>query len=255
MLWNFYHEIQEGDVVLARQGTKRLAAIGKVKSQAYYDKNKNSSLASINPEYDHCNFIDVEWDDNPRDKKYDGQVVFGIQTVYEIDVAEYKALISDTLTDIETLEEEIENLPQFFLEKYLQQFIIDNFDNIFDKKLVLLKDEKGDVVGKEYRTDVGRIDILAIEPATNSFVIIELKKGRESDKVVGQILRYMGWVSEELCKNDQTVRGIIICQESDDKLYYATKAAQNITLKHYHIDFRLFDAPFDTKNTAPRERE
>ena len=40
-------------------------------------------------------------------------------------------------------------------------------------------------------TEVGTIDILADEPDTNSLVVIELKKGRESDKVVGQTLRYI----------------------------------------------------------------
>ena len=248
MLWNFYHEIKEGDIVLARQGTKRLAAVGEVKSKAYYDENKGSGIASNNPEYDHRNFLDVEWYDNPRNKKYNGRVAFGIQTIYEIDETEYEALVSDTITDVEELEEGIENRPQFFLEKYLEQFIIDNFDNIFDKEIILLKDNQDNIVGRQYRTDVGIIDILAREPDTNSFVVIELKKGRESDKVIGQILRYMGWVGEELCQSDQTVKGIIICQESDDKLYYATKATQNIKLKYYRIDFKLFDAPIGIQN-------
>jgi restriction system protein len=72
--------------------------------------------------------------------------------------------------------------------------------------------------------------------------VIELKKGRESDKVVGQALRYIGWVSEELCKDGQKVRGIIICREPDDRLYYVVKVVPNLELKYYHIDFRLSDS-------------
>ncbi len=41
--------------------------------------------------------------------------------------------------------------------------------------------------------------ILAVEPKTHSFVVIELKKGRPSDQVIGQVLRYMGWVKKNLC--------------------------------------------------------
>lgn len=246
MIWNFYHEIEKGDVILARRGTKQLAAIGLVKGKAYYDKNKSRNLSSGNSEYDHCSFVDVEWYDVPRNKEYDGKVVFGIQTIYEIGEAEYETLVKDAI-NVEELEGEVENPAQFFLEKYLQQFVIDNFDSIFGGDIVLLQDEQGNIIGREYRTDVGRIDILAKEPATNSFVVIELKKGRESDKVVGQILRYMGWVREELCQDGQNVKGMIICQEFDDRLYYATKAVQNIILKHYRIQFELFDVPSNTE--------
>ena len=38
-------------------------------------------------------------------------------------------------------------------------------------------------------TDVGTIDILAQETSSNAFVVAELKKGREFDKVAGQVLR------------------------------------------------------------------
>jgi hypothetical protein len=39
--------------------------------------------------------------------------------------------------------------------------------------------------GQQYATDIGPIDILAIEAKTKAFVVIELKKGRPSDRVIG----------------------------------------------------------------------
>jgi restriction system protein len=42
------------------------------------------------------------------------------------------------------------------------------------------------------------------------YLVIELKKGRSSDVVVGQILRYMGFIKNELAVNGESVRGIII---------------------------------------------
>src|SRR5262245_49249981 len=104
-----------------------------------------------------------------------------------------------------------ENPTEFELEKYLEEFMVSNFDSIFHGQLVLYKNpNEPQVTGQQYLTDVGVIDILATEPATESLVVIELKKGRASDVVVGQILRDMGWVAEKLSNKGQTVKGMII---------------------------------------------
>jgi hypothetical protein len=52
--------------------------------------------------------------------------------------------------------------------------------------------------GRQYPTPIGNIDLLAIDKKNKEFVVIELKKGRSSDAVIGQILRYMGWVKDKL---------------------------------------------------------
>ncbi len=240
MLWNFYHEIARGDIVVARRGTKRIAAVGVVENTAYFDSTKNQDL------FEHCSFIDIHWCDSPRDKGFD-RVAFGIQTLYEIEENEGKALIGGDEEGIsidETIEEgTIKDHKRFILEKYLEEFIVSNFDTIFSGRLVLFRDEQGKMVGRQYRVDVGIIDILATEPATNSIVVIELKKGRESDVVVGQILRYIGWIAENLCTRGQRAKGMIICEGADDRLYYAIKATQNIETKYYQIDFKLSDTP------------
>jgi RecB family endonuclease NucS len=84
---------------------------------------------------------------------------------------------------------------------------------------------------------------LAIEPQSGSFVVIELKKGRPSDQVVGQILRYMGWVKKNLCKDGQGVKGLIICHDQDDKLSYALDMTHDIEVKYYDMKFWLNDSP------------
>ncbi|KAF5432687.1 Endonuclease NucS, RecB family [Candidatus Methanophagaceae archaeon] len=68
--------------------------------------------------------------------------------------------------------------------------------------------EKGlELKEKEYDTkNVGRIDLLCID-RNRDFVVVETKKGKESDKVVGQIQRYMGWINRNLAKNGENVRG------------------------------------------------
>ena len=78
------------------------------------------------------------------------------------------------------------------IEKDLQASISVNLDQI-ERGLSL--HEKG----TEFVTNVGRIDILAIDKDQN-FVVIELKAGRASDSALGQLLGYMGYVSDQIAK-------------------------------------------------------
>lgn len=70
-------------------------------------------------------------------------------------------------------------------------------------------------------------------------LVIELKKGRASDVVIGQIQRYMGYVKEELAEQGQEVKGVIIGLEADTKLKRALAVASNIEFYRYQIDFKL----------------
>lgn len=97
--------------------------------------------------------------------------------------------------------------------------------------------------GQEYDTrNAGRIDLLCID-RNGDFVVVETKKGKESDKVVGQIQRYMGWVKRNLAKKDENVRGIIIVNEFDEWLDYAVSVNENIRLLYYEVKFAVRDAP------------
>ncbi len=95
------------------------------------------------------------------------------------------------------------------------------------------------MIGQQYRTSIGPIDILGINKSKSDFLIMELKRDRASDHVVGQTLRYMGWVKEHLCKPSQTVSGCIIAHAHDEKLKYALKEVPNIRFMKYEVDFRL----------------
>jgi len=58
--------------------------------------------------------------------------------------------------------------------------------------------------------EAGVIDILAHHKSEPKWLIIEIKKGISSDKTVGQIQRYMGWVRENLASEGEQVLGRII---------------------------------------------
>ena len=100
-------------------------------------------------------------------------------------------------------------------------------------------EEEGQKIGVEYQTDNGRIDILAISKDKTKLLVIELKRGRASDRVVGQILNYMGYISEEVAENSQVVKGCIITLEDDQKIKNALKMVNGIEFYKYEINFNL----------------
>lgn len=84
MLHNFHHAVKRGDIVIARRGTKMIAAIGTVTRAGHYDPKKN--VAAFEPDYTdiaYPNHLGVRWSDAPRFKPF-AEPVFAIQTIYEI---------------------------------------------------------------------------------------------------------------------------------------------------------------------------
>ncbi len=124
--------------------------------------------------------------------------------------------------------------PPCFLDDELWQF-----NDIFE--------DEGEAVGQQYPTDTGPMDILAISKDKRELLVVELKKGRASDAVVGQVQRYMGYALDELAEEGQSVRGVIIALEEDLRLQRALRVATNIDFYRYQVQFSLFrgrgDAP------------
>jgi len=72
---------------------------------------------------------------------------------------------------------------------------------------------------------VGRTDLICRDK-DNNFVVLELKAVQTSDYVVGQILRYMGYVRENMANEEGVkVKGIIITPSYDEQLRLAAKEA------------------------------
>lgn len=142
-------------------------------------------------------------------------------------------------TEIYTEEERKEELSAIEIvpgmERLLEDFLEKNLEHV-EKSLKLYHDENG-IPGRQYSTDIGIIDLLCIDK-DEKFVILEIKKEKGSDKTVGQITRYMGWVKENLA-NNRDVRGIIIVHEIDEKLEYSAAVLSSIEVKYYKIDLKF----------------
>ena len=137
-------------------------------------------------------------------------------------------------------DELVEDPNVFALEKHLEDFLIANWASTDLGKEFDIYSEEGELVGQQYPSDTGPIDILAISKDKKTLLVVELKRGRATDAVVGQIQRYMGYVKDELCETGQTVKGVIIALEDDLKLRRALSVAQNIEFFRYQVSFKLF---------------
>lgn len=127
----------------------------------------------------------------------------------------------------------------FAMEKHLEEFLVKNWNQLELSKDFTILEDQGEQVGQQFPTDAGPIDILAVSRDNQRLLVIELKRGRATDVVVGQALRYMGFVKEQIATPGQTVEGLIIALEDDQKLRWALSAVQNISFYRYEVSFML----------------
>lgn len=129
--------------------------------------------------------------------------------------------------------EEVKELKDMLVsEKAVEDYLVVNLDIIGKKIGAELK-----LVGRQFSTTVGPIDILCQIKKTGEYVVVELKKGRTGDKVYGQCSRYMGWVKNNLAKGKE-VHGVIVGKDIDDKLKSARDAhPTKVTLMKFQMKF------------------
>lgn len=133
----------------------------------------------------------------------------------------------------------VEDPSAFALEKHLEDFLIVNWSKTPLGSSYEIFSEDGVLVGQQYSTDTGPIDILAISKDKKSLLVVELKKGRASDAVVGQILRYMGYIKDQVAEDGQLVEGVIIALEDDQRLKRALSIVPSVTFYRYEVNFSL----------------
>jgi len=118
-------------------------------------------------------------------------------------------------------------------EKILEDFL--------EKHIRELEDDLK-LIGRQYPTISGPIDLLAID-SKGKFVVIELKKGRVADKVIGQVSRYVTFISKDKTLSLNKVRAIIVGKNIDRNLCMATEVLK-IQCNLYEFDYKV---KFDKK--------
>lgn len=142
--------------------------------------------------------------------------------------------VPPTQTDHDSEDEGPVTADGFAFERDLQNYLVKNIGRI--EPGLRLYEEEG-ITGVEFPVGGRRIDILGID-AQGSYVVLELKVSRGFDRVVGQLLRYMAWVEQNM-DNSKPVRGIIVAKEITNDLKLAASRIPNVRLIEYELDFRL----------------
>lgn len=150
---------------------------------------------------------------------------------------------SNTPPPLIASDEQVEDPTVFAQKKHLEEFLVSNWAQTELGKNYDIVEEEGEIVGQQYPSDTGPIDILALSKDKKEYLVVELKKGRASDAVVGQIQRYMGFVLEDFTEPGQSVRGVIIALEDDLRLKRALQVASNIDFYKYPPRHRRVEAP------------
>jgi len=155
--------------------------------------------------------------------------------------------ISDSPLINEILEPDIGDIPEtteetaFGLEYQLRDFLAQNLAAIpvLGRRLRVYVDPTGRD-GIEFPTAVGPIDLLAVDEA-GDFYVFELKRGRTPDYTVGQLMRYMGWISQTIGKAKR-VNGLVVAKQISETLRYAICVVPNVSLFEYEVSFQLHAA-------------
>jgi len=124
---------------------------------------------------------------------------------------------------------------EFAYEKDLQNFLSKNL-TLIESGLHLYEEEG--ITGIEFPAGNRFVDILALDKKKN-YVVIELKVSRGYDRAVGQLLRYVGWISKNLADDNQSVRGILVAREISDDILLACSTVDNVDLYEYQLSVSL----------------
>lgn len=121
--------------------------------------------------------------------------------------------------------------------QHYQSLLHRNFNRLFPKLKYFDEEEQIPKNGQYDTQAVGIMDILAVDEQGN-FVVIEIKR-QATDKTIGQILRYMGWTQEELCKDGQKVTGLIVAERKDIQLEFALKVIPSVKFMKLELTITL----------------
>lgn len=234
-LWTVSKGINTGDIVLCPNGLSAYY-VGEVISN--YSYQPDSTL----PHRRSVRWYNIVIDRNSMSDSLKGSTgSIGTSSFISKHAEEIEALIGGNMPSIiVSTDSTIEDPSEFALEKHLEDFLVQNWKQTELGKEYDIFEDDGAPVGQQYQTDTGPIDILAISKDKRAILVVELKKGRASDNVVGQVQRYMGYVKEELAEKNQQVKGVIIAQEDDIRIKRALSVTTNIEFYRYQVSFKLF---------------
>lgn len=233
-LWTVSKGMQKGDIVLCPDGAGKYR-VGEVSGSYTYEPGQillhRRSVTWLNVTIDRAAMSEAL-------RNSTGSI--GTASNITKYAAEIEQLIGGAPKLIST-DPSVEDASSFAMEEHLEAFLMKHWPHTELGKEYDIYEEDGEKA-QQYQTDTGPLDILAISKDKKRLLVVELKKGRASDAVVGQTLRYMSFVKDELAEDEQTVLGVIIAHEDDQRIRRALSMTPNITFYRYQVSFKLVKA-------------
>ena len=234
-LWTVAKGIQKGDMVLCPNGSGTYF-VGEVASDYFYVPGQPL------PHRRSVNWLaQTILRDDISDALKNSTGSIGTVSTITPHAVEIEKLLGVQLNDpvLVASDPDVEDAAAFAMEKHLEDFLVKNWAQTELGKDYDIYAEDGEPVGQQYPTDTGPMDLLAVKKDKSELLVVELKRGKASDVVVGQVLRYMGFVKEDLAESHQAVRGAIIALEDDLRIRRALAVTPSIQFFRYQISFKL----------------
>jgi len=232
-LWTVSKGIQIGDVVLCPDGTGKYR-VGEVSGGYYYEPGKvlfhRRPVTWLNVTVDRAAMSEA--------LRNSAGSIGTVSNITQHGVEIEKLIGGVSAPKLISTDASVEDPSSFALEEHLEDFLVQNWAHTEFGRDYEIYEEDGEKA-QQYQTDTGPLDILAISKDKKRLLVVELKKGRASDAVVGQTLRYMSYVQDELAEGGQTVRGVIIAHEDDQRIHRALSMTSNIDFYRYQVSFKL----------------
>jgi len=237
-LWTVAKGIQKGDMVLCPNGLGTYF-VGEVASDYFYVPGQPL------PHRRSVNWLaQTILRDDMSDALKNSTGSIGTVSTITPHALEIEKLLGVQINDpvLVASDPDVEDAAAFAMEKHLEDFLVKNWAQTELGKDYDIYAEDGEPVGQQYPTDTGPMDLLAVKKDKSELLVVELKRGKASDVVVGQVLRYMGFVKEDLAEPHQAVRGAIIALEDDLRIRRALAVTPSIQFFRYQISFKLLKA-------------
>lgn len=236
-IWTVSKLLRPGDVVISPDGTGRYR-VGEIDGEYWYAEGE--ILPHRRSVVWHDAYIDrASMSEALRNSTGSIGTVSNISSYAEQIEALVSGLPVPVPAPVMTSEGLVEDPIAFGMEKHLEDFLVANWGQTELGKDFDIYTVDGEIVGQQYRTDTGALDILAISKDRKRLLVVELKKGRASDAVVGQILRYMGYVQEDLAEDGQIVEGVVIALDDDQRIRRALAMVPSVGFFRYKVSFQL----------------
>ena len=134
----------------------------------------------------------------------------------------------------------IHNTQQFYSEKTLEDELTARIEagyEAFGRKLKIFN-RIGDFYGRQYPIANGRwrLDLLC-EDESGNLVVIELKRDHGYDDPYDQIIQYIEWLKQNMCKSGKTVSSIICLNSPTKSLISKVRSDKRVQLYKYQVSY------------------